>query len=344
MMTSPNFQNLNAAPDSHTRVWVLTDGKAGDELQCLGVAEAFAANIPGSSVELRRVNPRKLFSWAMPRGPIDPREGPSRPGSPIAPPFPDILIASGRRAIAYVRHVKKASKGRCFTVILKDPRIGPSNADLIWTPAHDRIKGDNVLKTLTSPHQISAGKLAQSRAGPPAWASALAKPRVAVLVGGDSRHHRFKPENIAQFTAHLEALAATGASLMGSRSRRTPPALAEAVSAVFQLHGGWWWDGTGDNPYIDLLAQADALVVTADSVNMIGEATATGKPVLVYEPSGGHAKIGKFLDGLAAIKAVHHFVGRLEGEPYPPLDSTAEIAAAITRRYHAHLAAFSHLV
>jgi mitochondrial fission protein ELM1 len=171
---------------------------------------------------------------------------------------------------------------------------------------------------------------------PPAWLAALPSPRAAVLVGGDSRHHRFTPEDIANFVARLDSLARSGVALMGSRSRRTTEPLAQAVAELFARHGGWWWEGTGDNPYIDLLAHADTIVATADSVNMIGEATATGRPVLVFEPKGGHRKIGKFLDALAAIKAVHHFEGRLEGEPYEPLDSTREIAAAIAAGYLAH--------
>ena len=71
------------------KTWVLTDGKAGDELQCLGVAERL-----GVVPEIRRVRPRKPWTWLMPRGPIDPREAPDRPDSPLKPPFPDIAIAS----------------------------------------------------------------------------------------------------------------------------------------------------------------------------------------------------------------------------------------------------------
>jgi mitochondrial fission protein ELM1 len=248
------------------------------------------------------------------------------------------VIASGRRSIPYLKHLRRAGGGRLYSVILKDPRTGPASADLIWAPAHDRIKGANVLKTVTSPHRVSPARIAAARARPPSWLAALPSPRAAVLVGGNSRHHRFTPEDIAGFVARLDALAQSGVSLMGSRSRRTPEPLAKAVADLFARHGGWWWDGAGENPYIDLLAHADAIVATADSVNMIGEATATGRPVLVFEPKGGHRKIGKFLDALAAIKAVHHFEGRLEGAPYEPLDSTHEIASAIAAGYLAHSA------
>ncbi len=142
-------------------IWVLTDGKAGDELQCLGVAERLTA-----SPVIRRVAPRKPFAWLMPRGPIDPREAPDRPGSPLAPPFPDIAIASGRRAVAYLRALRKASNGATFTAFLKDPRTGPSAADLIWVAEHDSLRGDNVLVTPTAPHRLTPEKLAAARAAP----------------------------------------------------------------------------------------------------------------------------------------------------------------------------------
>ncbi len=315
-------------------VWVLTDGKAGDEGQCIGVAERL-----GVVPEIRRVKPRKPFAWLMPRGPIDPREGPDRPDSPIRPPFPDIAIASGRRAVAYLRAMKKASNGRSFTVFLKDPRTGTGAADLIWVSEHDALRGDNVLVTTTSPHRLTPEKLAAARAAPRASIAALARPRVAVLVGGDSRHHRFTPTDIERFTAELDALAQSGATLMGSPSRRTSPALAKAVSAVFARHGGWWWDGTGENPYLALIANAEAIVVTADSTNMIGEATVTGVPVLVFEPGGGHAKITALIASLKRQGAVHRFCGSLEGKAYQPIDSTPIIADAIRQGWLRHRAA-----
>lgn len=314
-------------------IWVLTDGKAGDEVQCLGVAERL-----GVTPEIRRVAPRRPWSWLMPRGPIDPHEAPERPQSPIRPPFPDIVIASGRRAVAYLRALRKASNGRSFTVFLKDPRTGAGTADLIWVSEHDRLRGENVLVTVTSPHRLAPERLAAARQDPPAAIAALPHPRATVLVGGDSRHHRFRPDDIARFVADLDSLARSGVALMGSRSRRTPPALAAAIGEVFARHGGWWWDGAGDNPYVPLLANADAIVVTADSTNMIGEAAATGAPILVFEPHGGHRKLARFLEALERQGAVHHFAGRLEGARYEPIDSTGVIAQAVRQGWLRHCA------
>lgn len=330
MPQTPTAMHPKTAPT----IWVLTDGKAGDELQCLGVAERL-----GIEPEIRRVAPRKPFAWLMPRGPIDPREAPDRAGSPIRPPFPDIAIASGRRAVAYLRAVKKASNGRTFTAFLKDPRTGSGAADLIWVAEHDRLRGDNVLVTTTSPHRLTPEKLAAARAAPPVSIAALATPRVAVLVGGDSRHHRFTPTDSERLTRQLDALAASGARLMGSPSRRTSPAFSAAVAEVFARHGGWWWDGKGDNPYLALLANADAVVVTADSTNMVGEAAATGVPILVFEPQGGHTKIAALIASLTRQGVVHPFRGQLDGERYQPIDSTPIIADAIREGWLRHRAA-----
>src|SRR2546421_10133950 len=126
-------------------IWILTDGKAGDVVQCRGVAEAVVA-AAGGAIEERIVRPRPPFVWAMPWGPPDPRDR-----AALAPPWPDLAIASGRRAAAYLRALKQRSPGT-FTVFLKDPRTGPGAADLIWVPEHDRLRGDNVLATPTSPH------------------------------------------------------------------------------------------------------------------------------------------------------------------------------------------------
>ena len=313
--------------------WVLTDGKAGDEGQCLALTEAL-----GIKAEIRRVRPRAPFTWAMPWGPIDPGEAPGRPGSPLAPPFLDLAVASGRRAVAYLRAVKRASTGRAFTVFLKDPRIGPKAADLIWVPAHDRLRAANVIVTQTPPHRVSPERLAEARTRPDPRL-ALPAPRVAVLVGGSSRHHRFAEPDCARFLAGLTSLVASDASLMITVSRRTPTELADALRALTRAQG-FFYDGTGDNPYVAMLALADAVVATADSYNMVGEAVATGRPVLVFEPEGGHPKLDSFLDGLKRHGAVKPFLGHLEAYRYEPLDATPAIAAAVLAGLQRHRRAF----
>ena len=121
---------------------------------------------------------------------------------------------------------------------------------------------------------------------------------------------------------------------MATPSRRTPPELLAAVRHGLGDGPGFVWDGQGDNPYASILALADAVLVTGDSANMVGEATATGAPVHVFEPSGGDAgKLGQAIEALERLGAVKRFAGRIERFAYAPIDSSSVIAAEIARRF-----------
>jgi uncharacterized protein len=187
---------------------------------------------------------------------------------------------------------------------------------------------------LTSPHPFSPSRLAAARAAPDPRLAVLPLPRCAILLGGPSGAQHFTTADVARMGEAVAAIRAQGFAVMATPSRRTPPALTAAVRA--NLGTGFLWDGTGENPYGPLLALADAILVTGDSANMVGEAAATGAPVHVFEPTGGGSKkLGKAIDALIARGAARRWKGRLERFDYAPIDSSAEIAAEILRRYEA---------
>ncbi len=317
-----------------TSAWVLSDGKIGDEVQCFGIADAL-----GLAAPRHLIAPRAPWSWATPWGPIDPREAPDRPDSPIAPPFPDIVFAAGRRTVPYLRRVKAASRGRTFTVFVKDPYTGVGTADVIWIPEHDKLRGDNVIVTLTPAHRLRPEVFARARATPDPRIVPLPHPRVAMVLGGKGVNHDFSAADIVNLAAIAGTIAATGASLMVTPSRRTPPAalaaIRDALAPALAQGRAFVWDGTGENPYPQILAHAAAILVTGDSANMVGEATATGAPVHVYEPSGGHPKVTRYLDRLTEVGAVRRWAGRLESWSYAPIDSAPVTAREIAARYRA---------
>ena len=114
-------------------------------------------------------------------------------------------------------------------------------------------------------------------------------------------------------------------------SRRTPDLLTHRLKVFVRDDNHIMWNGKGENPLASYLAKADAIVVTADSTNMIGEAAGTGVPVHVFHPSGGHAKISQFLGTLDRLGVIHPFPGPLKTTTYDPLDPTGDIAKAILR-------------
>jgi mitochondrial fission protein ELM1 len=309
---------------------VLGSGRAGHQSHCLGVAGAL-----GLRPEIKPVRTTGPFAALAPWAPIDPRDRPSRASSPLAPPFPDIAFASGRKTVPWLRALRKAAQGRTFTVFLEDPRVGAGLADAIWVPEHDSLRGDNVIVTSTTPHGLRPGVLDAARLDPERRIAALPGPRAALVIGGPSAHFQFTPDDDARLADTARALLARGYSVMATPSRRTAPATIAAVGAVLAEapERSFLWAGEGDNPYAGMIANADAIVVTGDSVNMVSEALATGAPAYVVEPTGGHAKTRRFLDGLIAGGHLRRWQGVVEAWRHPPLDATATIAAEVARRY-----------
>lgn len=317
-----------------TTCWVITDGKIGDEVHCFGIAEAL-----GLVPERRLVVPRAPWSWFAPYGPPGPRDWPGRAGSPIAPPFPDIAIASGRRTVPYLRAVKRHSSGSTFTVFSKDPYRGSKTADVVYVPEHDRLRGDNVIATLTSPHRLTARGFADARRDPDPRLATLPAPRVAMILGGPSGQYTFVRRDAERLAAITRTILEHGHSLMVTPSRRTPAFVTEAVThaAADATRAGraFVWDEDGENPYLAILALADAILITGDSVNMIGEAAMSGAPIHIVESSGGHPKMTWFIDRMVERGAARRWRGQIEQFSYEPIDATPEIAHAITRHYHA---------
>jgi mitochondrial fission protein ELM1 len=311
--------------------WIISDGKAGHDVQSRGVFEAL-----GLDYQMKRVDPRGLWRVLSPWGPVSPAERIGTPASQFHPPWPDFAIAVGRLTTPYIRALKRRAGRHAYTIILQDPKVGTGAADLYWVPEHDALRGSNVITTLTSPHGFTSRRIAELRRTMPAEIAALPAPRVAVMLGGPNGDYRYTPAVLARLVSALRALAGLGAGLMITPSRRTPAEIAASVRDATDGLRRLVWSGEGDNPYPHFLAHADVLVVTADSVNMVGEACATGKSVYVLQPEGGSAKFGRYHAALrkhGATRPLPERLERLETWSYTPLNTAETIAAEIARRW-----------
>lgn len=309
--------------------WVVTDGKAGMESQCLALAEAMGL-IPA----VKRVRLRNPWRLLTPFVTLGARFGFSNAGDPVAPPWPDIMIGCGRQSTLATLSVKRRSGGRTFIVHVQNPQVDPTRFDLVIMPRHDKLRGSNVIVTKGSLHRITPERLAAARAVAPERLTALPSPRVAMLVGGSSSVYRLTPTitgDVAEAAAR--AVREIGAGLMVTPSRRTGVDNEAILRARLLPVGAEVWDGTGENPYFAYLALADVILVTCDSANMVTEACATGKPVYVIELEGGSPKFRRFLDGLYQEGAARPFTGRLTPFEHPPVDDMARTAAAVWDRW-----------
>ena len=306
--------------------WALSDGKAGTENQCLGLAEAM-----GLAPIVKRVRPRPPWSW-LPVG-LGMLPDTEIMASELAPPWPRLLIASGRPSVPYALAIRRRSRGATFAVQIQNPRIAPRRFDLLAVPRHDHVRGANVVETLGALNRVTPERLRRAAEQFAPLFAHLSRPLVAVLVGGSSGSYRLTPEATDALCDRLATLSrAAGAGLAVTPSRRTGEANVDILHRRLADLPALVWDGDGENPYFGLLGLADALIVTCDSVSMASEACATGKPVYVVDLPGGSRKFREFHAGLRAAGMTRPFAGALESWSYAPPGDTARVAAEIARR------------
>src|SRR5580698_3060235 len=90
--------------NTQTTCWVVTDGKSGMENQCLGLAEALQLAPIVKRVKLR--SPWRQFAPFLRYG-LDMAF--SRGGDPVEPPWPELLIATGRLSVPAALHIKRSN-------------------------------------------------------------------------------------------------------------------------------------------------------------------------------------------------------------------------------------------
>jgi mitochondrial fission protein ELM1 len=319
--------------------WVVTDGKAGMESQCVGLAQALGARPAIKRVSLRAPW-RQLTPYLRIGGSAQFAVG----SDTLAPPWPDLLIATGRHSIAAALLVKKASGGRTRIVQLQNPVISPRHFDLVIVPRHDGLTGPNVVATRGALHRITPEVLREGAERLAPDVAHLARPFVSVLIGGSNAAYRLGPPEMAVLAGQLASCAhRMGASLLVTPSRRTGEEALGVLNGALAATPHYLWDMKSENPYFGLLGLADLIVATCDSVNMVSEAASTGKPVYVADLPGGSPKFERFHRLLREEGVTRPFTGTLEVYCYAPLDDVGMAAARVSARLGTPLpATFPH--
>lgn len=307
--------------------WVVTDGKPGMENQCLGLAEAL-----GFPIAVKRVRPRVPWRWLPPRLWLATLASLGPNSDPLQPPWPRLLIASGRMSVAFSMAIRRRAAGKTFTVQIQSPGVSPSHFDLVVPPRHDWLRGDNVFPTRGALHRVTPERLRQEAAAFENDIAGLPRPLVAVLIGGDNGVYRLGPTEARELGHKLVELTEAGAGLAVTLSRRTGGTNEQIIRDTLAGTPAIVWDSSGPNPYFGYLGLADTILVTCDSVSMTSEAASTGKPVYVVDLPGGSTKFRAFHDGLRADGITRPFTGTLETWSYTPPDDTAAVAAEVRRR------------
>lgn len=283
--------------------WGITDGSAGMVAQVKALAGAL--NQP---LELKTVTVKKPYVYlpnavhaALLRRRIVP--GLIAPGSDaLAAPWPKLVISCGRRGALVAMGLKAHTPPfKPLYIHIQDPQVKPSLFDIVVAMAHDKVAGDNVIKTRFALHGITPQLLQRAREEFAPRFSGFPAPRVAVLLGGSTNKYTLTSQAMRQVIASLQAvLECNPCSLLITPSRRTGTENTALLRAAFAGNPRVYiYDFIEPNPYLGLLALADTIIASDDSVNMMSEAHATGKPLyLLHLPGHAGSKPARFAAAL----------------------------------------------
>ncbi len=262
-------------------IWVLTGARLGDNLQILALADALGW--PRENVTIEYNAAYRVPNFLLGKSLFSLKR---QSAAKIQPPWPDLVIACGRRGVPVARWIKHKSGGRTKLVQLGRPRAALDAFDLVvTTPQYALPRLDNVIHNLMP---LSPPCKAENPAGHETWLKHfehLPRPWTGVLVGGSTWPFKLDIDAAISLGHQIGDMAdrSNGSALLIG-SPRTPPASFDALVNTLKAPAfSHSFGSSGENPYGAILALCDNFIVTGDSVSMIGEACKTGKPVYIFD-------------------------------------------------------------
>ena len=275
-------------------VWVLLSHKLGDNEQCLALADLLNLSFDVRVLDWPEESSisDKALTMLFLEDSIEAAE--KRKAKGICPPWPDVLICSGRRNSRVGFWIRETSKGHTKVVVIGRARRPVAQYDLLVAPPQFRAPTrSNVVKQLTPLRRRAAPSDLAPGDGADRWLAELRQPLIAVLVGGRVRQFLTKPGQVAKaIAAAAEQVRPLGGRVVVLDSRRTPRDVSEAIR---QLTGEdvlyVAWSSGRRSAYKQILSRAEFFLVTGDSISMLSDACGTGKPTYIIElPSAFDAR------------------------------------------------------
>ncbi len=301
-------------------IWILQTARAGDNSQVLEIARRLGGNVAVKKIAFNALH--NLPNWALGAS-LSSLTPEAR--QQIVPPWPDLVIAAGKRTVPIALWIKAASGRRAKLVQIGRPRAALLNFDLvISTPQYGLPKEPNLVELalpFAPPRSFSEQEVSYWQGE---WKN-LPRPWILVSIGAGKFPLSLGRREIRDFSAKLSRL---GAGLIVIASPRTKQdvltALAKHLGRCPAKFYPW---SRGANPYQVALELADRIVVTSDSMSMVGEAVNSGKPVSIFR-----LPVFKFFPSWSAKRGFAAWLSR-QGLLQAPRDMAAVIDSLIAQGY-----------
>ena len=302
---------------------LLTQGMHGMVSQVEGLAKALKLNFKHQKIKLK-----PLWNFVPPKF------------SPISENLltekficdSKIIISCGRKSVIPSIALKRRLGNEIFNIHIQDPKVSFEHFDLIISPEHDGIKGENVISTRGSIHYLTKKEITENSKY--IQIDKGKKKIVTFVIGGPNKYYNFSEEQIHYVFNKVKKLFTPDKfKIIVIPSYRTPERIIKKAYNTFGFNHHVI-KTIDKKAYLSSLAIADYIVVTCDSTSMISEAAVTGKPVYMamMKPIKSIKRFKIFYSQFKSLNIAKELSDSIDNWSYDKLDEVNRIAPIIKEK------------
>ena len=241
-----------------------------------------------------------------------------------------IIISCGRKSVIPSISLKKRLGNQIFNIHIQDPKVSFEHFDLIVSPEHDNLKGENIINTIGAIHYLNKKEINEN-----SKYLGIEKDKrrelVAFIIGGPNKYYNYSEKQIHELFNKVKKLFTPDKfKIIVIPSYRTPENILKIAFNTFSINHHVV-KNIDKKAYLSSLAISNYIVVTCDSTSMISEAAMTGKPVYIammksFKPTG---RFKKFYSQLKDLGITRELEDRVESWSYNNLNEVNRIAPIV---------------
>ena len=248
-----------------------------------------------------------------------------------------IIISCGRKSVIPSIALKKRLGNQIFNIHIQDPKVSFEHFDLIVSPEHDRLKGENIINTIGAIHYLTKKEI-NDNSKYLGIEKDKRKELVAFIIGGPNKYYNYSEKQIHELFNKVKTLFTPDKfKIIVIPSYRTPEKILKIAYNTFSINH-IVVKNIDKKAYLSALGISNYIVVTCDSTSMISEAAMTGKPVYIammksFKPTG---RFKKFYSQLKDLGITRVLEDRVESWSYNSLNEVNRIAPIVKAKMKKH--------
>ena len=248
-----------------------------------------------------------------------------------------IIISCGRKSVIPSIALKKRLGNQIFNIHIQDPKVSFEHFDLIVSPEHDRLRGENIINTTGAIHYLTKKEI-NDNSKYLGIEKDKRKELVAFIIGGPNKYYNYSEKQIHELFNKVKTLFTPDKfKIIVIPSYRTPENILKIAFNTFSINHHVV-KNIDKKAYLSALAISNYIVVTCDSTSMISEAAMTGKPVYIgmMKSLKPNKRFKNFYSQLKNLGIIRELDDKVESWSYNSLNEVNRIVPIVKAKMKAN--------